>query len=199
MHPDLEGRVEALLAYDNLPDAADEHSHGTHCAGIVLGNSAAGARDDNGYLYGLGVAPGHDSSASGSSTARAISARRRRSQLVQDAVGTVPMSDPIPGGDDNGGQYDLSAWEFDGLVRDADPDFPANRAYVLEFSAGNSGPGPQTIGTPAVAKNVLATGPPKTTALSFRSTARTEVMADFSSQGPAADGRIKPDLVAPGT
>src|SRR5206468_6611686 len=58
MHPDLAGRVDALIPYDNLPDARDEHSHGTHVAGIVAGNAATGEKDDNGYLWGLGVAPG---------------------------------------------------------------------------------------------------------------------------------------------
>ncbi|MFO1461842.1 MAG: S8 family serine peptidase [Verrucomicrobiota bacterium] len=201
MHPDLEGRVEALLAYDNLPDAADEHSHGTHCAGIVLGNGATGERDDNGYLYGLGVAPG----------ARLVGQRifdgagdfrppATFTQLVQDAVRHGAYVGSNSWGDDNGGQYDLSAWEFDGLVRDADPDFPGEQAYVLEFSAGNSGPGPQTIGTPAVAKNVLATGATQNNRFEFPLYGEgQEVMADFSSRGPAADGRIKPDLVAPGT
>src|SRR4030095_10607104 len=58
MHPDLAGRVDALFAYDGLPDASDEHSHGTHVAGIIAGNAATGERDDNGAFWGLGVAPG---------------------------------------------------------------------------------------------------------------------------------------------
>ncbi|MBL9173819.1 MAG: S8 family serine peptidase [Verrucomicrobiales bacterium] len=201
MHPDLEGRVEALLAYDNLPDAADEHSHGTHCAGIVLGNGATGERDDSGYLYGLGVAPG----------ARLVGQRifdgagdfrppATFTRMVQDAVRHGAYVGSNSWGDDNGGQYDLSAWEFDALVRDADPDFPGEQGYILEFSAGNSGPGAQTIGTPAVAKNVLATGATQNNRFEFPLYGEgQEVMADFSSRGPAADGRIKPDLVAPGT
>ena len=51
MHPDLAERVEALFAYDGLPDASDEHSHGTHCAGIVAGNAASGELDDSGFLW----------------------------------------------------------------------------------------------------------------------------------------------------
>lgn len=201
LHPDLDGRLEALFAYDNLPDAADEHSHGTHCAGIVLGNGASGEKDDNGYLYGLGVAPG----------ARLVGQRifdgsgafrppPSFTALVQDAVRSGAYVGSNSWGDDNGGQYDLTAAEFDALVRDADPDFPGEQPYVLEFSAGNSGPGPQTIGTPAVAKNVIATGATQNNRFEFPLYGEgQEVMADFSSRGPAADGRIKPDLVAPGT
>jgi len=201
LHPDLDGRLAALFAYDNLPDAADEHSHGTHCAGIVLGNGASGEKDDNGYLYGLGVAPG----------ARLIGQRifdgsgayrppPSFTRMVQDAVLSGAYVGSNSWGDDNGGQYDLSAAEFDALVRDADPDFPGDQPYVLEFSAGNSGPAPQTIGTPAVAKNVIATGATQNNRFEFPLYGEgQEVMADFSSRGPAADGRIKPDLVAPGT
>jgi subtilisin family serine protease len=61
MHPDLQGRVKALFHYGapgQLDDAADEHSHGTHCAGIIAGNGALGEIDENDFLYGLGVAPG---------------------------------------------------------------------------------------------------------------------------------------------
>ena len=37
----------------------------------------------------------------------------------------------------------------------------------------------------------------KTVTLEVRKPA--DAMADFSSRGPCADGRIKPDVVAPGT
>lgn len=201
LHPDLDGRVKAWFAYDNLPDASDEHSHGTHCAGIVLGNGATGEQDESGYLFGLGVAPGAELVAQrifdGSGEYRPPPSYAR---LTQDAVREGAYVGSNSWGDDNGGQYDLSAAEFDALVRDADPDFPGEQSYVLEFSAGNSGPGGQTIGTPAVAKNVIATGATQNNRFEFPLYGEgQEVMADFSSRGPAADGRIKPDLAAPGT
>jgi len=35
-----------------LVDAADEHSHGTHVAGIIAGNATVGQIDADGFLYG---------------------------------------------------------------------------------------------------------------------------------------------------
>lgn len=201
IHPDLEGRVEALFAYDNLPDASDEHSHGTHCSGIVLGNGSTRESDDAGFRYGLGVAPGArlvgQRIFDGSGDYRPPPSYPR---LTQDAIRSGASVGSNSWGDDTGGQYDLSAAEFDALVRDADPDFPGEQPYVLEFSAGNSGPGGQTIGSPAVAKNVIATGATQNNRFEFPLYGEgQEVMADFSSRGPAADGRIKPDITAPGT
>lgn len=201
VHLDFEGRVDAIFAYDNLPDGSDEHSHGTHCAGIVLGNAALGERDDSGYLYGLGVAPG----------AHLVSQRifDRDGQyrpppsfehLTRDAVRSGAYVANNSWGDANQGRYDLAAAEFDALVRDADAITPGNQEYILEFSAGNSGPGRQTIGTPALAKNVIATGASQSERSLFGLYAEGgESMADFSSRGPTEDGRIKPDIVAPGT
>lgn len=201
MHPDLAGRVEALIAYDGLPDASDEHSHGTHCAGIVAGNAASGKMDESGFLWGLGVAPG----------ARIVAQRifdgggeyrppPSYARLTQDAVRRGAYVASNSWGDDTHGQYDLSAAEFDALVRDADPDLPGEQAYVLEFSAGNAGPGGQTIGSPAVGKNVIATGATHNNRYEFPIYGDgQEVMADFSSRGPCEDGRIKPDITAPGT
>ncbi|MBI2925853.1 MAG: S8 family serine peptidase [Verrucomicrobia bacterium] len=201
MHPDLLDHVDALFAYGGLPDAGDDHSHGTHVAGIVAAYADTGATDENGFLYGLGVAPGAHIVAQ-----RIFDANGEYvltdpfEKLTRDAVRSGAYVGSNSWGDDTGGQYDLSAAEFDALVRDADALTPGEQPYVLEFSAGNAGPGSQTVGSPAVAKNVIATGATQNNRFEFPIYGEgQEVMADFSSRGPCEDGRIKPDLVAPGT
>ena len=201
MHPDLAGRVDAFLFYGQLENAADEHSHGTHVAGIIAGNGATGETDENGYLYGLGVAP----------QAHIVVQRifdadgnyeppPSNEALTQDAVRHGAVIGSNSWGDDTQGRYDLNAAEFDALVRDADSQTPGGQPYVLEFSAGNAGPGAQTIGSPAVAKNVIASGASENDRPDFFIYSDgPDAMADFSSRGPAEDGRLKPDLVAPGT
>ena len=89
-------------------------------------------------------------------------------------------------------------------MRDADAGTAGDQAYIEEFSAGNAGPNTETIGSPAGGKNVIATGASENVANSLASTYGLyadgpDTMCDFSSRGPCADGRIKPDLVAPGS
>jgi hypothetical protein len=201
MHPDLAGRVAAFFYYGNLTDASDEHSHGTHVAGIIAGNGAVGEADESGALYGLGVAPGATIIAQrmfdGAGTFEAPDSFEA---LTHDAVRAGADIGSNSWGDDTQGRYDVSAAEFDALVRDADLEHVGDQQYFLEFSAGNAGPGIQTIGSPAVAKNVLATGASQNNRYDFLIYDEgQEAMADFSSRGPAEDGRIKPDVVAPGT
>lgn len=201
MHPDLEGRTPAFFAYGGLPDAADEHSHGTHVAGIVAGDGATGEADETSALYGLGVAPGASIVAQrifdGAGNYYAPPSYER---LTRDATRAGAEIGSNSWGDDTQGRYDLSAMEFDGLVRDADSLLAGNQQYIMEFSAGNAGPGTQTIGSPAVGKNVIATGAAQNDRLEFIIYGDgADAMADFSSRGPCEDGRIKPDLVAPGT
>ncbi len=201
MHPDLFGRTPAFFYYGSLTDAADEHSHGTHVAGIIAGNGATGETDDNGALYGLGVAPGASIIAQRIFDADGnFEAPSSNEKLTRDATRAGAVIGSNSWGDDTQGRYDLSAMEFDDLVRDADALAVGDQPYILEFSAGNAGPGPQTIDSPAVAKNVIATGASENDRLDFIIYADgPDAMADFSSRGPCEDGRIKPDLVAPGT
>lgn len=201
MHPDLFGRTPAFFYYGNLTDAADEHSHGTHVSGIIAGNGAAGETDEDGALYGLGVAPG-----ASIITQRIFDGEGNYEApggselLTRDAVRAGAEIGSNSWGDDTQGRYDLSAVEFDELVRDADALAAGDQQYILEFSAGNAGPARQTIGAPAVAKNVIATGACESERVEFIIYGDgMDTMADFSSRGPAEDGRIKPDLVAPGT
>jgi len=67
------------------------------------------------------------------------------------------------------------------------------RGILVVNSAGNEGITPwRIITTPSDAEHVLAVG-----AVSAAEDGRVAV-SDFSSRGPTADGRIKPDVVAPG-
>ncbi|HEX2045540.1 MAG TPA: S8 family serine peptidase, partial [Gaiellaceae bacterium] len=62
----------------------------------------------------------------------------------------------------------------------------------MAVAAGNEGPGSCTVGAPGAARGALTVGAMADT------TAGGFALAAFSSRGPTADGRVKPDLVAPG-
>ena len=75
-------------------------------------------------------------------------------------------------------------------------------------SAGNSGSGGNTIGSPGTAKNVITVGASEGVraigmsdgcGVSDLGSNSARDIIDFSSRGPTDDGRIKPDVVAPGT
>jgi serine protease AprX len=63
-------------------------------------------------------------------------------------------------------------------------------------AAGNTGPGPMTIGVPGNAPYVITVG--AVTDTYTPSEWGDDVIASFSSAGPTLDGFVKPDVVAPG-
>ncbi|MEP6694145.1 MAG: S8 family serine peptidase [Chloroflexota bacterium] len=70
------------------------------------------------------------------------------------------------------------------------------------LSAGNSGPGVNTIGDPAVATKAMAIGAYWTSDSVLANYGNVvpgpEALHDFSSRGPREDGGLKPEVVAPG-
>jgi subtilisin family serine protease len=65
----------------------------------------------------------------------------------------------------------------------------ADKGMILVNSAGNSGSGTwKKIGVPADAFNILAVG----------AVTKSKINTVFSSVGPSADGRVKPDIMACG-
>lgn len=64
----------------------------------------------------------------------------------------------------------------------------AAHGILVVTAAGNEGPAFRSLGTPADAPSVLAVGAEDSLG----------ALASFSSRGPTADGRLKPDLTGPG-
>jgi len=208
MHPELDNRVVANLWYGSLSNGADGYGHGTHVSGIVAGNNSLGTMDPNGYLWGLGIAP----------LAGIINQRIFNSfggwenpsyySLGSDALNNSASVNSNSWGISDGGAYLIDDMIYDGLVRDANIFTPGNQSLIFEFSAGNAGWGGgtpiyQSTGSPGNSKNVITTG----ASLNFRPTVPPSgtwpaddfnASIGFSSRGPTADGRIKPDIVAPG-
>jgi len=72
--------------------------------------------------------------------------------------------------------------------------------FLILVAAGNSGDaGLNTVSDPATAKNIISVGATESLGSSFITGMRgMDYLASFSSRGPTKDGRIKPDVVAPG-
>jgi hypothetical protein len=142
---------------------------------VVQDGGYAGPDDPCGDLPGLGCAP------SGLEAildeAYAQGARIHSDSWSDDSAGPPPA---------NSG-YSMSARDVDDFVF-RHPDF------LPFFVAGNTGAsGPSSVPSPGNGKNSVCVGSTR----NFP-TGSDDDLSDFSGIGPAADGRIKPDLVAPG-
>ncbi|MFQ5650847.1 MAG: S8 family serine peptidase, partial [bacterium] len=89
---------------------------------------------------------------------------------------------------DDGSGYTFSELDGETAVTTRAASLAASRGIVLCNAIGNSGPGVSSLWTPADAKDMFAVG-----AVDF-----SNRVAGFSSRGPTADGRTKPEVVARG-
>jgi len=80
---------------------------------------------------------------------------------------------------------------YDSYCVDIDNFMWNNPQFLVVFAAGNSGPSGSTVGYPGTAKNCVTVG-------ATRRPPGQDVMAGYSSRGPAHDGRYKPTVTAPG-
>ncbi len=81
--------------------------------------------------------------------------------------------------------------EYSGEAAITDEFIWDNQDFLVLYSAGNDGAYSGALNPEAAAKNVIAVG----------ATLNGQLMndvADFSSRGPVTDGRLKPDVMAPG-
>ena len=188
------------VAGDPLARSREPAWHGTHTAGSVAGDypDAAGA-------YGTrsreadGVAPAarlvyQDIEAAGSLALPDDPGELFAQAYDLDGDGTFDA-------DDDARVHSNSYGADLGPNQGAQPirvdDFMARHPDMLVvFSGSNDGPRPFTLpGGQQVSKNALIVCASEN---GGQPTATYDGVADFSSHGPTADGRLKPDLCAPG-
>lgn len=193
--------------------------HGNLNAHIIAGFIPSGSpfnayphADTNGFRYGLGIAPFVKIGA----TVIFDPIRFTFPDLTNiesKAYNSNARISSNSWGSNLGGAYNVDSQAYDALVRDAQP-FGApftqsgNQEMVIVFAAGNQGPISGSVGSPGTAKNVITVGAAESVQF-FGGTDSCNVddsgandandMANFSGRGPTSDGRMKPDLVAPGT
>ena len=199
-HPDLGPRIVAGYSFPGTcagPAGTDctGGGHGTHVAGIIGGDATAGFSDANGFLYGLGVAPAHDiialNSLSGSAWPPAGGWQEHSKQAI--LLGAVGGNNSWTTGEGANHGYQASERTHDITVLDGNFDTAAIEPFIQIFSAGNSGPGANTLTAPKEAKNLIVVA----SSVNYRA-GNINGISSFSSRGPAVDGRIVPTIAAPG-
>jgi hypothetical protein len=214
LHPDFldsnqQSRVVYARDYTSELDAGDIPGHGTLNMSIAGGgntSSASGARDSSGYNYGLGIAPFAMLGAS-----KIFQSNQNfdlidpYTKLVSDAYRDgARISSNSWGSISNA--YSIDSAEYDLRVRDAQPDQAGNQEITICFAAGNAG-SLRAISEPSSAKNVISVAAGEgirkdgTDGCNVKDGDADNAMdiAFFSSGGPLSDGRLKPDITAPGT
>ena len=165
-------------------------AHGSHVAGIAAGNQLFGGQM-SGAAPGAKVASVRVCLFVAGCTAHAL-IEGMIYVIETDHVDVVNMSiGGLPALNDGN---NTRAILYNRLIED-------NNVEMF-ISAGNSGPGENTIGDPAVATKVMAVGAYVHKDTWQRNYGSDSSYADnlhpFSSRGPAEDGALKPQIVAPG-
>ncbi|MEW2285641.1 S8 family serine peptidase [Streptomyces sp. NPDC047841] len=167
-----------------------ESEHGTHVAGITAANGLFGGKM-NGAAPGAKLVSSRACTWTGGCTNVALTegmidlVTKRGVDIVNMSIGGLPALN-----DGNNVRAALYTRLID------------TYGVQLVISAGNSGPGANTIGDPGLADKVISVGATiskETWAANYGSAVETKyAMMPFSSRGPREDGGFTPTLSAPG-
>lgn len=195
----VEFREDVDTTPAGLPGVADfvnigivEDAHGSHVAGITSANNMLGNANFDGAAPGAKVVSGRACTWGGGCTAAALTdgmvdlVVNRKVDVVNMSIGGLPAFN-----DGNNARAAL----YNRLINDY--------GVQLVISAGNSGPGANTVGDPSVATDVIsvaASVSKETWLANYGSTVRVRnALFNFSSRGPREDGGFKPNITAPGS
>lgn len=180
-------RVVMLKSFAGRDVPDDPVGHGTHMAGTIVGNGEA----SGGQFKGL--APG------ASIYFQALLDKEGRLKIPANLddlfypAYSAGVRIHVNGWGEESNSYNSHTAQVDNFVYQH-PDF------LPIFGAGNEGPGQGTLSSEANSKNALVVGSSQTARPVFSPEAiDAGQVAGSSSAGPTADGRMKPDLLAPGS
>jgi len=187
---DIERRK--VIQYYAGASSEDEDGHGTHCAGTILGKRCTGSGcDTNSETPRDGTAPEakiavYDIGDSGD-------------YLYPDSADPMCVTGKLAGATVHSASWGNAINTYQTKDKDFDKFQYENPDFLVVFAAGNRGK--DYLGNrnkkntaSSVAKNNL-----NVCASKNRGQGQGELYAaDFSSMGPSGDGRIKPDICAPG-
>ncbi|WP_381565217.1 S8 family serine peptidase [Streptomyces eurythermus] len=167
-----------------------ESEHGTHVAGITAAHGLFGGKM-NGAAPGAKIVSSRACTWTGGCTNVALTegmidlVTKRGVDIVNMSIGGLPALN-----DGNNARAELYTRLID------------TYGVQLVISAGNSGPGANTIGDPGLADKVISVGATiskETWAANYGSVVEKKyAMMPFSSRGPREDGGFTPTLSAPG-
>jgi uncharacterized membrane protein len=189
-HGDFGSRI--IGSYDVIGDGstADKHSgHGTHVSCTVLGDGFRGgyggvARAAELYFQAM------ENDNTGNFQSPSLN------NLLNTAYNAGARTHTNSWGSSAASQqskYNSETEDVDDRANYYDRYYNGVQGLTILFAAGNDGPGSGTVSPPATAKNVISVGNHKN-----RYSGSPDSMMSGSSRGPTEDGRIKPDVVAPG-
>ena len=220
-HPAFTGRVVKLIPLGRTSPAKtdDPHGHGTHVSGSVLGdgNSATMGGAIRGTAPGAKLILQSLLDPSGGLGGIPADLNDLFQQTYDEGARVHTNSWGLPG---IHLPYDASSREIDEFVWN-------HQDQVICFAAGNDGTDgdrdgvvdTNSIGSQSAAKNCITVGASESLRPNFkpsygtywpsdfpqppisrdRQADNSDGMVAFSSRGPTLEGRIKPDVVAPGT
>jgi subtilisin family serine protease len=172
-HPDLTDAVIAAQDFTDSPGGTDDmFGHGTHVASIITGNGVKyrGVAPDASLLNGKVL----DDTGSGEDSWVIAGMEWATSQHADVVNMSLGDSFPSDGTDP---------------VSQAVDRLTEQTGTLFVVAAGNTGPEPESVGSPGAADDALTVG----------AVDGTDALADFSSRGPRfGSPAIKPDITAPG-